>query len=68
MSLIPSLVGLVAGVVIGATGVGAGALMTPVLLQVFGLPLPLLSGIGLAGLGLLMGVSLPAAKRLGRAR
>lgn len=34
----------------------------------FGLPLPLLSGIGLAGLGLLLGISLPAAKRLGRRR
>ncbi len=47
MSLFPSLVGLVAGIVIGATGVGAGALMTPVLLQVFGLPLPLAVGTDL---------------------
>lgn len=30
----------------------------------FGLPLPLLSGIGLAGLGVLLGISLPAAGRL----
>ena len=30
----------------------------------FGQPLPLLSGIGLAGLGLLLGISLPAAGRL----
>ncbi len=42
-----SLIGLVAGVVIGATGVGAGALMTPLLLQGFGLALPLAVGTDL---------------------
>ncbi len=34
----------------------------------FGLPLPLLSGIGFAVLGLMLGVTLPAAGRLHRAR
>ncbi len=34
----------------------------------FGVPLPMLSGIGLAGLGALLGISLPAAARLGGRR
>ena len=34
----------------------------------FGIALPILSGIGLLGLGLLMGASLPAARRLGARR
>ncbi|MBU6439516.1 MAG: disulfide bond formation protein B [Betaproteobacteria bacterium] len=34
----------------------------------FGIPLPMLSGVGLLGLGVLMGASLPAARRLGSRR
>ncbi len=47
MTIAISLIGLAAGVVIGATGVGAGALMTPLLLQGFGLALPLAVGTDL---------------------
>ncbi len=36
--------------------------------DLFGLPLPLLSGIGLAALGVLMGSCLPGARRLGGRR
>lgn len=47
MSLAPTLVGFLAGAMIGATGVGAGSLMTPLLAGAFGLPLPLAIGTDL---------------------
>jgi uncharacterized membrane protein YfcA len=47
--LFPTLVllGLLTGALIGATGVGAGSLMTPMLIGVFRLPLPLAIGTDL---------------------
>ncbi len=57
MTIEASLIGFVSGLVIGATGVGAGALMTPVLIGVFGLSLPMAIGTDLwfAGLTKLSG-------------
>lgn len=47
MSLSATLFGLIAGLLIGCTGVGAGSLMTPLLLAVFGLSLPVAVGTDL---------------------
>ena len=47
MSFSATLFGLFAGLLIGCTGVGAGSLMTPLLLAVFGLSLPVAVGTDL---------------------
>ena len=47
MSFSATVFGLIAGLLIGCTGVGAGSLMTPLLLTVFGLSLPVAVGTDL---------------------
>jgi uncharacterized membrane protein YfcA len=54
------LLGLVVGLVAGLFGVGGGFLLTPLLNVVFGVPLPIAVGTGLA---LIVGTSVPALLR-----
>ncbi len=46
-----SLVGLGVGLLVGVTGIGGGALMTPVLVLGFGVPAALVAGAGHLALG-----------------
>jgi uncharacterized membrane protein YfcA len=54
------LLGIAAGLVAGLFGVGGGFLLTPLLNVVFGVPLPIAVGTGLA---LMVGTSIPALLR-----